>query len=59
MKQFSMLASLIGGFSALGGFWIAYAYDLPVGPTDIALLGCIYAIAFGLKKATGLLRRSV
>lgn len=58
MKQLSMAASLIGGFSALAGFWIAYRYDLPVGPTDIALLGAVYAVAFGIKKASNLLSRS-
>ena len=58
MTQFSMAASLIGGVSAVAGFWIAYEYDLPVGPTDIALLGVIYAGAFGLKKAAGFIWRS-
>jgi ABC-type Mn2+/Zn2+ transport system permease subunit len=58
MKQFSVLASLTGGFSSLAGFWIAYEYDLPVGPTDIALLGGIYAAAFGLKKTANLIWRS-
>ena len=54
MKQFSITASLIGGISAIIGFWIANEWDLPVGPTDVALLGTIYAIAVGLKKAAGL-----
>ena len=58
MQQFSVLASLIGGVSALTGFMIAYEYDLPVGPTDIALLGAVYAIAFALKKTAGLIWRS-
>ncbi len=58
MKQFSVLASLIGGFSSLAGFWIAYVNDLPVGPTDIALLGGIYAVAFACKKAASLIWRS-
>ena len=58
MKQFSVLASMIGGFSSLAGFWIAYRYDLPVGPTDVALLGVVYGVAFGLKKAASLIWRS-
>jgi ABC-type Mn2+/Zn2+ transport system permease subunit len=58
MRQFSVLASLIGGVSALAGFWIAYRYDLPVGPTDIALLGAVYGLAFALKKAASLIWRS-
>ena len=58
MKQFSVFSSVIGGFSALGGFVIAYEYDLPVGPTDIALLGGIYALGYSLKKAWKLISRS-
>jgi ABC-type Mn2+/Zn2+ transport system permease subunit len=58
MKQLSTLASLIGGCSALAGFWIAYQWDLPVGPTDIALLGGIYAVAFAVRKAAGVIWRS-
>jgi ABC-type Mn2+/Zn2+ transport system permease subunit len=58
MTQFSISASMIGGVSAVAGFWIAYEYDLPVGPTDIALLGVIYAGAFGLRKTAGLIWRS-
>jgi ABC-type Mn2+/Zn2+ transport system permease subunit len=46
MRQFTILASLIGGASAFVGFWIAYQWDLPVGPTDVVLLGIIYAFAF-------------
>jgi ABC-type Mn2+/Zn2+ transport system permease subunit len=33
------------------GFWIAYQWDLPVGPTDVVLLGIIYAFSFLLIKA--------
>jgi ABC-type Mn2+/Zn2+ transport system permease subunit len=57
MKQFSMSASIIGGLSALAGFWIAYEFDLPVGPTDIAFLGALYAVAYALKKAAGFIWR--
>lgn len=53
MKQFATLASLIGGVSALVGFWAAYQWDCPIGPTDVVLLGVIYAtgwIASRLRK---------
>src|SRR5688572_28153259 len=50
MRQFCLSASLVGGLSSVLGFWIAYEYDLPVGPTDIALLGVIYAVSSGLAK---------
>ncbi len=41
MRQFTILASLCGGVAAFLGFWIAYQYDLPVGPADVVLLGVI------------------
>jgi ABC-type Mn2+/Zn2+ transport system permease subunit len=49
-------SSLIGGVSAVAGFAFAYARDLPVGPTDVALLGIAYAITFAGRKAVGRLR---
>jgi len=42
MRQLTTLASLIGGAVAFLGFWIAYQYDLPVGPTDVVSLGALY-----------------
>ena len=56
MRQFTVLAAMVGVASALAGFWIAYRWDLPVGPTDVALLGILYGAAFVLKKV--LSRRS-
>ncbi|HHE07487.1 MAG TPA: metal ABC transporter permease [Chlorobaculum parvum] len=46
MRQFSVAASLLGGLASLIGFWIAYAWDLPVGPTDVVLLGLCYGIGW-------------
>jgi len=43
MRQFTVLASLCGGVTAFAGFWVAYQVDLPVGPTDVVLLGGVYA----------------
>jgi ABC-type Mn2+/Zn2+ transport system permease subunit len=43
MHQFTVMASLIGGVIAFLGFCIAYTWDLPVGPTDVVLLGALYA----------------
>ena len=56
MRQFALIASLVGGISALAGFCIAYRLDYPVGPTDVALLGVIYALIFLVKKAVTTLR---
>ena len=39
MGQFVVIASLIGGVTALTGFCVAYRLDLPVGPADVMLLG--------------------
>jgi len=50
MRQFIILASLYGGAAAFLGFWIAYQYDLPVGPTDVVLLGVIYTAAWVVAK---------
>mgnify|MGYP006197704425 CR=1 FL=1 len=56
MRQFCLSASLLGGLSSVLGFWIAYEYDLPVGPTDIALLGMIYAAVAALRKVVEVIR---
>ncbi len=59
MRQFTTLASLIGGVAAFLGFWIAYQWDLPVGPTDIVLLGVLYIVAwFSSKYLFGGFRQS-
>ena len=50
MRQFTTLASLAGGSVAFFGFWIAYQWDMPVGPTDVVLLGVLYAAAWAIAK---------
>lgn len=50
MRQFALAASGIGGLAAFAGFCLAYHWDYPVGPTDVALLGFLYAIAFAIRK---------
>jgi ABC-type Mn2+/Zn2+ transport system permease subunit len=50
MRQFTALASLVGGVAAFLGFWIAYQCDLPVGPTDVVLLGVFYSAAWVAAK---------
>ena len=51
MRQFTLIASGTGGLSALAGFYFAYRWDLPVGPTDVALLGIVYGLVFLGAKA--------
>jgi len=50
MRQFTTLASLIGGSAAFFGFWVAYQWDTPVGPTDVFLLGVLYTISWVIAK---------
>lgn len=46
MHQLMIAASLIGGIVSFAGFWLAYQRDLPVGSTDVVLLGLFYAMAW-------------
>jgi ABC-type Mn2+/Zn2+ transport system permease subunit len=53
MTQFALASSILGGVVAFVGFWISYVKDMPVGPTDVVLLGAIYGVAFVVKKVMG------
>ena len=46
MRQLIVGASLIGGVVAFIGFGLAYQWDWPIGPTDVALLGFVYGVAW-------------
>jgi ABC-type Mn2+/Zn2+ transport system permease subunit len=50
MRQFTVISSLIGGTAAFLGFYIAYRWDMPVGPTDVVLLGMVYAAAWTVAR---------
>src|SRR5260221_2255112 len=56
MRQFALIASGIGGLGAVAGFCIAYRLDFPVGPTDVALLGILYGLAFFAKTTARLFK---
>ena len=58
-RQFIVLSSCIGGTTAFAGFLVSYHWDLPVGPTDVALMGLLYAVAFAVKTLLARLRRPV
>ena len=58
MRQLTILASVLGGASSFLGFWFAYAYDLPVGPTDVVLLGVVFFFGFVAKKACRIIGKS-
>jgi ABC-type Mn2+/Zn2+ transport system permease subunit len=50
MRQFALIASAIGVAASFVGFCLAYRWDYPVGPTDVTLLGVMYALAFAVRK---------
>ena len=54
MRQYFAFGSILGGLAAFLGFWIAYRFDLPVGPTDVTLLGVGLCFSRALRR---LLRR--
>lgn len=58
MRQFAIASCLVGSGSAFAGFCVSYRLDLPAGPTDIALLGCLYALANVVKKLVSLAHRT-
>ena len=49
MLQFVVIGCVVGVLCAFAGFCLAYQWDVPVGPTDVALLGGIYLLAAGGK----------
>ena len=57
MHQFAWFSATIGCTTALAGFCIAYRSDLPVGATDIALLGFVYGGALLCRKIFAWSRR--
>ena len=49
MVSFSLLSSAIGGFSAFAGFYLAYRYDLPLGPAQVVTASLALAVAGGAR----------
>jgi len=48
MLSFSLLASLLGGASAFGGFYLSYVYDLPLGPVVVCVAAGVLALSTAL-----------
>ena len=48
MRVFAICSSLLGGCASFLGFYLAYKWDWPVGPTDVVLLAVIYAVIWSL-----------
>ena len=57
MRQFAIIAASIGGILAFVGFAVSYRWDLPVGPTDVVLLGFVYGLVFLIKYSVGVFFR--
>jgi len=49
MRQFVVASSVLGGLASVAGFMLAYEWDLPVGPTDVALLGVLCGVGNGVQ----------
>lgn len=45
MLSFSLLASALGGLSAFAGFYISYAYDLPLGPVAVCAAALVLLLS--------------
>ena len=56
MRQFVVLASLLGGVSSFLGFWLAYQWDWPIGPTEVVLLGVLYSLAVVVNKINSMVQ---
>jgi len=41
MLSFSLVAAMLGGAAAFGGFYCAYRMDLPLGPAEVALASLV------------------
>lgn len=46
---FCIVSSVIGVISAFCGFYISYRFDLPTGPTDVALLCVVLVLMYFVK----------
>jgi ABC-type Mn2+/Zn2+ transport system permease subunit len=51
MWPFSLVASGIGGATALIGFYLSLRWDLPLGPTDVAVACVILALVVTAQTA--------
>ena len=55
MASFSLLASSLGGLSAVAGFYVSYTHDLPLGPVIVCAAFAALLLSQGLRL---LLRRA-
>jgi ABC-type Mn2+/Zn2+ transport system permease subunit len=51
MPTFSAVAAASGATTAFVGFYLAYRYDLPLGPTDVALASALLVVTGAIRAA--------
>lgn len=56
MLSFSLTSSAIGAASSFVGFYLAYRFDLPLGPTEVAAASGLLALVTSASRIVGLLR---
>ncbi len=49
MMSFSLVASAAGGISAVGGFYLSYHRDLPLGPVMVSVAVCLLLLSTALR----------
>jgi ABC-type Mn2+/Zn2+ transport system permease subunit len=49
MLSFSLVAAIIGGVAAFAGFWGAYRFDLPLGPTQVGAAALCLLLAAAMR----------
>ncbi len=57
MLTFSVVAAAFGAVTAFVGFYVAYRFDLPLGPTDVALAILVLLLVGVLRGAVRAIRR--
>lgn len=57
MTTFSIVAAGVGATTAFAGFYLAYRYDLPLGPTDVALASAVLVVVGASRAAVRAMRR--
>jgi ABC-type Mn2+/Zn2+ transport system permease subunit len=58
MTPFFLGSSILGGISGVVGFYVSYHFDLPLGPTDIAVYAVVLALCVTARKIQLALRTS-
>jgi ABC-type Mn2+/Zn2+ transport system permease subunit len=56
MVSFSLVAAAFGAATAFAGFWVAYRFDLPLGPTDVVLAILVLLLVGGFTEVLQFLR---